>query len=128
MCGAPARALRIRFEAWLTASLTSDVRARRTFAASLAKNGSAVRTVLTTTWSDTQAEGRVTKLQLLKRRMYGRGNIDLLRRRVLLAARATDTDGEPSSRSGCTPHSSPAFSVTHQPGFSRLHCRCNEQR
>jgi transposase len=37
-------------------------------------------------WSSGQAEGQINKLKLIKRQMYGRGNFDLIRRRVLLAA------------------------------------------
>jgi len=35
-------------------------------------------------WSNSQVEGQVTKLKLLKRSMYGRAKPDLLRRRLLL--------------------------------------------
>ncbi|MBD8901277.1 hypothetical protein MBTS_03350 [Methylobacterium bullatum] len=41
---------------------------------------------LTLPWSIGQAEGQITRLKLLKRAMYGRANLDLLRRRFLLAA------------------------------------------
>ena len=41
---------------------------------------------LTTPWSNGQSEGQITKVKLLKRRMYGRANFDLLRCRVLLAS------------------------------------------
>jgi transposase len=47
---------------------------------------SAVRAALETSWSNGQTEGRVTKLKLIKRAMYGRANFDLLRQRVLLEA------------------------------------------
>ena len=70
-CTAPARALRVRFDAWLTESLTSDVRALRTFATGLANDGTAVRAALTTAWSNAQADGHSTKLKRLKRQMYG---------------------------------------------------------
>jgi transposase len=40
--------------------------------------------LLTKPWSNAQAEGKITKLKLLKREMYGRASFDLLRRRVLL--------------------------------------------
>ncbi len=41
---------------------------------------------LTEPWSTGQVEGQITRLKLLKRQMYGRANIDLLRLRVLHAA------------------------------------------
>jgi len=37
-------------------------------------------------WSTGQVEGQITRLKLLKRQMYGRAHIDLLRLRVLHAA------------------------------------------
>ena len=60
--------------------------AANTFAAGLERDGTAVRSALTTPWSNGQAEGQVTRLKLPKRQMYGRAGFNLLRRRVLLAA------------------------------------------
>lgn len=57
-----------------------------TFAAGLAKDGDAVRAALTMPWSNGRTEGQVNRLKLLKRQSYGRAGLDLLRRRVLLAA------------------------------------------
>ena len=37
-------------------------------------------------YSQGQSEGRIDKLKLVKRSMYGRGKFDLLRQRVLYAA------------------------------------------
>ena len=34
-------------------------------------------------WSNEQTEGQVNRLKLVKRQMYGRANLDLLRARVL---------------------------------------------
>ena len=41
---------------------------------------------LTLPWSNGQTEGQVNKLKLLKRSMYGRAKLDLLRQRLLRAA------------------------------------------
>ena len=62
------------------------MRAVETFAAGLQQDGAAVRAALTSSWSNGQAEGQITKLKMMKRQMYGRANFDLLRRRILLAA------------------------------------------
>jgi transposase len=62
------------------------VAAVETFAAGLEQDGTAVRAALTTPWSSGQAEGQINRLKLLKRQMYGRAGVDLLRRRTLLAA------------------------------------------
>jgi transposase len=45
-----------------------------------------VRAALTLPWSNGQAEGQINRLKLLKRTMYGRAGLDLLRRRFILAA------------------------------------------
>ena len=57
-----------------------------TFAAGLEHSAAAVRAALTTPWSNGQTEGQVNRLKTLKRPMYGRAGLDLLRRRMLLAA------------------------------------------
>jgi transposase len=48
--------------------------------------GAAAEAALTYEWSSGQVEGQVTKTKLVKRKGYGRSNIDLLQKRVLLAA------------------------------------------
>ena len=45
-----------------------------------------MRAALSLPWSSGQAEGQISRLKLLKRSMYGRAKLDLLRRRFLLAA------------------------------------------
>jgi transposase len=74
------------FDAWLADARDCNVRAVVTFAAGLEYDGAAVRAALTLPWSNGQTEGQVTKLKLLKRSMYGRAKLDLLRQRLLLAA------------------------------------------
>lgn len=44
----------------------------------------AVRAALTEPWSNGQTEGQITKLKLIKRQMYGRAGIDLLRARLVV--------------------------------------------
>ena len=73
-------------EAWLRDARACGVPAVETFAAGLEQDGAAVRAALTTPWSNGQTEGGITRLKLLKRQMYGRAGLDLLRRRMLLAA------------------------------------------
>lgn len=58
----------------------------RRFAQSLEREFPAVQAALIEPWSTGQVEGQITRLKLLKRQMYGRANIDLLRLRVLHAA------------------------------------------
>ena len=73
------------FDAWLLDAHDCGVRVVASFAASLAQDAAAVRAGLRLPWSSGQAEGQVNRLKLLKRAMYGRAKLDLLRRRFLLA-------------------------------------------
>ena len=43
----------------------------------------AVTAAITSPWSNGQTEGQITKLKLVKRQMYGRANLDLLRARLV---------------------------------------------
>ncbi|MEF2549716.1 ISL3 family transposase, partial [Aurantimonas sp. E1-2-R+4] len=73
------------FDDWLLGAKRCGLRPVETFAAGLQHDGDAVRAALETSWSSAQVEGQVNKLKLLKRSMYGRGNLELLRRRLILA-------------------------------------------
>jgi transposase len=53
------------------------------FANGISEDLQAVKAALTTEWSQGQVEGEVNRLKLIKRQMYGRANLDLLRARVL---------------------------------------------
>ncbi|MCG7360551.1 hypothetical protein MHZ93_04710 [Roseomonas sp. ACRSG] len=52
-----------------------------TLAAAL-QNNAAVQAALCTPGSNVQCEGHITRLELLKRQMYGHANLDLLHRRT----------------------------------------------
>jgi transposase len=52
------------------------------FALGLAADQSAVAAALAEPWSNGQTEGQITKLKLVKRQMYGRATLDLLRARL----------------------------------------------
>jgi transposase len=56
------------------------------FARGLRDDQRAVRAALSLPWSNGQTEGHITKLKLVKRQMYGRAKLDLLRARLLGAA------------------------------------------
>ena len=73
-------------EAWLTEAGSCGITAVQTVAAGLEQDGAAVRAAFTLPWSSGQAEGQINRLKRLKRQMYGRASLDLLRRRTLLAA------------------------------------------
>jgi len=53
------------------------------FASGVAKDEAPVRAAITLPWSNGQTEGQITRLKLVRRQMYGRGNIDLLQARLI---------------------------------------------
>jgi transposase len=53
------------------------------FASGVARDEAAVRSAITSSWSNGQTEGQITRLKLVRRQMYGRGNIDLLQARLI---------------------------------------------
>jgi transposase len=67
-------------DTWITTARGSALRG---FADSIARDHAAVSAALTLPWSTGSVEGRINKLKLVKRQMYGRANFDLLRQRVL---------------------------------------------
>ena len=57
----------------------------RSFTAGLRRDHHAVVNGLTLPYSSGPVEGHVNRIKMIKRQMYGRANLDLLRKRVLLA-------------------------------------------
>ena len=51
-----------------------------------------VRAALAMPWSNGQTEGQINRLKMLKRQMYGRANLDLLRIRLLSEQAAVEID------------------------------------
>jgi transposase len=74
-----------RLDAWLERVATSDLAELQHFAAGVEKDKAAVKAGLTWFINNGQVEGHVTKLQLMKRTMYGKAGFPLLRQRVLHA-------------------------------------------
>src|SRR5690606_4792261 len=68
---------------WDTNSSRSSLGPIRGFARSIEQDMDAVMNALTLPWSNGPVEGHINKLKLLKRQMYGRAGIELLRRRLL---------------------------------------------
>jgi transposase len=71
---------------WLVEARRSEIPEFATFANGLTVDLQAVKAALSYEWSQGQVEGQVHRLKLVKRQMYGRGKLDLLRARVLYAA------------------------------------------
>jgi transposase len=74
------------FDAWLTLAEASDVVELRAVATGMRRDHAAIMAALTLPWSNGQTEGQVTRIKLVKRQMYGRGGLDLLRCRLLRSA------------------------------------------
>lgn len=65
---------------WLAQALGSAI---GSFARGLMRDIDAVRAALTLPWSTGPVEGKINKLKLIKRSMYGRAGLDLLRERIM---------------------------------------------
>ncbi|MFJ8828379.1 ISL3 family transposase [Streptomyces sp. NPDC102467] len=71
--------------AWTDAVRGDDLPALHAFADGLQRDHDAVIAGLTLRWSSGPVEGHVNRIKMLKRQMYGRAGLHLLRKRVLLA-------------------------------------------
>ena len=72
-----------QLDAWIQSAFAADVPEMRSFAEGISKDKAAVRSAAALLWSSGQVEGQVNRLKFIKRSMYGRGKLDLLRKRVL---------------------------------------------
>ena len=71
---------------WFDRAETSALPEIRSFATGLRRDQAAVEAATTSVWSNGQVEGQVNRLKALKRQMFGRAKLDLLRKRFLYAA------------------------------------------
>ena len=67
-------------DAWIGRARLSLVAA---FANGVSKDRAAIEAAIALPWSNGQTVGQICKLKLVKRQMYGRGNLDLLQARVM---------------------------------------------
>jgi transposase len=65
---------------WLARARASLV---SSFANGVIRDNAAVNAAITTSWSNGQTEGQITKLKLVKLQMYGRAKLDLLQARLI---------------------------------------------
>lgn len=72
-----------RLEAWINQAVDSSYSEVRGFATGLRSDFDAVRAGLTQQWNSGAVEGAVNRVKMIKRQMYGRAKLDLLRTRVL---------------------------------------------
>ena len=76
-----------RLDPWLTRATASTLEALQRFARGLQEDYKAVKAGVTLPWSTSPVEGHINRLKMLKRQMFGRARLDLLRRRFLRAPR-----------------------------------------
>ncbi|MDQ5850701.1 MAG: ISL3 family transposase [Chloroflexota bacterium] len=74
-----------QLDGWLERASASGIPALRNFAASLRQDYAAVQAAVSLPWSNGPTEGNINRLKMLKRQMYGRAKVDLLKQRVLAA-------------------------------------------
>ena len=67
---------------WLERATASGLQAFKSFAHGLRADYDAVKAGVTLAWSTGPVEGQINRLKMLKRQMYGRAGIGLLRQRV----------------------------------------------
>jgi transposase len=75
-----------QLDAWLISAEASQVPELESFARGIQQDKAAVLAGLTLPWSNGPLEGHVNRLKLIKRSMYGRAKLPLLRQRVLWSA------------------------------------------
>jgi transposase len=71
---------------WIDTARTTGLPGISSFAKALEKDLDAVTNGLTMNWSSGPVEGRVNHIKMVKRQMFGRAGLPLLRKRVLLTA------------------------------------------
>lgn len=69
-------------EAWLNDAARSGIHCIRQFPATLRQDLAAIRNAIREPWSNGKTEGQINRLKMLKRAMYGRAGVDLLRARM----------------------------------------------
>jgi transposase len=70
-------------EGWLEEATECGIASMRSFANGIRADVGAVRAGLSVEWSNGRTEGSVNRLKCVKRQMYGRGKLDLLRLRLI---------------------------------------------
>jgi transposase len=72
-----------KLDVWLRDARRSGIYGMQRFARALRHDIEAVRNAVLETWSNGQTEGQINRLKTLKRAMYGRAGVDLLRVRLM---------------------------------------------
>jgi hypothetical protein len=72
-----------KLDVWLSDARQCGIYGMRRFARTLRQDIGAVRNALLEPWSNGQTEGQINRLKTLKRSMYGRASVELLRARMM---------------------------------------------
>jgi transposase len=72
-----------QLDPWLERATASALEAMQRFANGLRDDYAAVKAGVTLPWSTGPVEGHINRLKMLKRQMFGRAHLDLLRRRFV---------------------------------------------
>ena len=80
-----------KLDRWLHDAQHSGMRLMQRFARTVSRDIEAVRHAIAEPWSSGEAECQINRLKTLKRAMYGRAGIELLRARMLPLEPATCT-------------------------------------
>ena len=103
-----------RLEGWLARATTGPLGALQRFAQGLRDDYAAVKAGVTLPWSNGPVEGHINRLKMLKRQMFGRAHLDLLRRSFLRAPRAGPTQA-PGPRAPAPACATPQDASPHGP-------------
>ena len=68
---------------WMEQALKTGIHPLQRFVSTLKQDIGAVEAAVTEQWSNGPVEGQVNRLKTIKRQMYGRAGIELLRARLL---------------------------------------------
>ena len=96
-----------RLDDWLVRATSSAVSALQRFAHGLRDDYAAVKAGVTVAWSNGPVEGHINRLKMLKRQMFGRAHLDLLRRRFVRPRGAAPTPA-PGQRTAAPAHATAA--------------------
>ena len=75
-----------RLSAWIEEAQNSKIHELKAFVRGIENDRAVIDAAMSHEWSNGQVEGQIHRLKLLKRQMYGRAKIDLLRAKILMAA------------------------------------------
>jgi len=74
---------------WMERAQATGIRSLQNFVERLSRDILAVEAAVITRWSNVPSKGHVNRLKTLKRQMYGRAGVELLRARLISASNSS---------------------------------------